>query len=116
MSEGPSQDLITDALTLLERIKDTGKIRRGTNEVTKSLERGKAMMVFIGGDVSPPEIVRHIPLLAKEKGVAYLEVPSAEVLGSSAGLDVPAASISISDAGSSEAELKSIVERVKQFN
>lgn len=115
-SNAPSQDLITDALTLLERIKDTGKIRRGTNEVTKALERGTALMVFIGGDVSPPEIIRHLPLLAKEKDVAYLEVPSSEILGKSAGLDVPSASIAVADAGSSEAELRSIIERVKQFN
>jgi large subunit ribosomal protein L7Ae len=116
MSEEPSQDLITDALTLLERVKDTGKIRKGTNEVTKAIERGNASLIFIGADVSPPEIIRHLPLLAKEKGVAYLEVPSAQVLGESAGIDVPAASVAIEDAGSADSELKSIVERVKQFN
>ena len=116
MSDEPSQDLITDALTLLERIRDTGKIRKGTNEVTKCLERGNAKMVFIGKDVSPPEVVRHLPLLSKEKNVAFLEVPSSEILGTSAGLDVPSASVAIADAGSYDAELKSIVERVKQFN
>jgi large subunit ribosomal protein L7Ae len=116
MSEEPSQDLITDALTLLERVKDTGKIRKGTNEVTKAIERGNASLVFIGADVSPPEIIRHLPLLAKEKGIAYLEVPSSQVLGESAGIDVPAASVAIENAGSADSELKSIVERVKQFN
>jgi len=115
-SDSPSQDLITDALTLLERIRDTGLIRKGTNEVTKSLERGNALIVFIAEDVSPPEIVRHLPLLAQEKNVAYLWVPSSEILGSSAGLDVHAASVAVTHAGSSDAELKSVIERVKQFN
>ncbi|MDH5402921.1 MAG: ribosomal L7Ae/L30e/S12e/Gadd45 family protein [Candidatus Heimdallarchaeota archaeon] len=115
MSE-PSQDLINDALSLLERIKDTGKIRKGTNEVTKCIERGKALLVYIGVDVSPPEIIRHLPLLSKEKHVAYLNVPSAEDLGRSAGIDVSAASVAIEHAGGVDAELKSIVERVKQFN
>lgn len=116
MSNEPSQDLINDALNLLERIKDTGKIRKGTNEVTKCIERGKASLIFIGSDVSPPEIIRHLPLLAKEKDIAFLQVPSSDILGQSAGIDVPAASVAIEDAGSSDAELKSIVERVKQFN
>ena len=116
MSEEPSQELVTDALNLLERIKDIGKIRRGTNEVTKCIERGNANLIFIGVDTTPPEIIRHLPLLAKEKNVAYLEVPSSEVLGQSAGIDVPAASVAIEDAGSADNELKSIVERVKQFN
>ena len=43
-------------------------------------------------------------------------MPSSEILGKSAGLDVPSASIAVADAGSSEAELRSIIERVKQFN
>lgn len=116
MSNEPSQDLINDALTLLERIRDTGRIRKGTNEVTKCIERGNAEIVFIGQDVSPPEIIRHLPLLAKEKNIAYLEVPSSEVLGQSAGIDVPAASVAVEEAGSAESELKSIIERVKQFN
>lgn len=112
----PSEDLIQDALMLLSRVKDTGKIKRGTNEVTKALERGLARLVFFGEDVNPPEIVRHIPLLAKEKNVAYLSVPSAESLGTSAGIEVSAASVAIIDAGSAESELRSIIERVKQFN
>ena len=117
MSEqGPSEDLIKDALTLLTKLRDTGKIRKGTNEVTKCIERGLARLVYVGGDVSPPEIVRHLPILSKEKNVAYLSIPSSERLGNAVGLDVSAASVAIQDAGSSEADLKSIVERVRQFN
>ncbi|MHA2251337.1 MAG: ribosomal L7Ae/L30e/S12e/Gadd45 family protein [Candidatus Kariarchaeaceae archaeon] len=115
MSE-PSEDLITDALTLLNRIRDTGKIRRGTNEVTKLIERGKALLVFISQDINPPEIVRHLPILAKEKNVAYLNVPSSERLGNAAGIDVGSASVAIQDAGSADTDLRSIIERVKQFN
>ena len=115
MSE-PSEDLITDALTLLTRIKDTGKIRKGTNEVTKAIERGQALLVYISQDVSPPEIIRHLPILAKEKNIAYLNVPSSDRLGNAAGIDVNAASVAIQDAGSAESDLKSVIERVKQFN
>ncbi len=115
MSE-PSEDLITDALSLLNRIRDTGKIRKGTNEVTKCIERGDALLVFISQDVNPPEIIRHLPILAKEKNIAYLNVPSSERLGNAAGIDVGAASVAIQNAGSAETDLKSIVERVKQFN
>lgn len=117
MSEqGPSEDLIKDALTLLTKLRDSGKIRKGTNEVTKCIERGKARLVYVGGDVTPPEIIRHLPILAREKNVAYLEIPSSERLGNAAGLDVSAASVAIQDAGSADSDLKSIVERVKQFN
>jgi large subunit ribosomal protein L7Ae len=115
-SEQIPEELITDALLLLEQVKDGGRIKRGTNEVTKAIERGKARLVFIGADVTPAEIVRHLPILAKEKDVAYIQIPEAKSLGNSAGLQVGAASVAIVDAGKSDAQLKSIVERVKQFN
>jgi len=112
----PSEDLIKDALTLLTKLREVGKIRKGTNEVTKCIERGVARLVYIAEDVTPPEVIRHLPILAKEKNVAFLNIPSSERLGNAAGLDVGAASVAIQDAGSADADLKSIIDRVKQFN
>ena len=116
MSEQPPEELINDALLLLQQVTESGKIKKGTNEVTKQLERGNARLVFLAGDVTPAEIVRHLPILSKEKGVAYLKIPESKALGNAAGIEVGAASVVIIDAGRSESELKSIVERVKQFN
>jgi large subunit ribosomal protein L7Ae len=115
MSEIP-EELIEDSLKLLSIVSDTGKIKKGTNEVTKALERGTAMIIYIADDVNPKEITRHLPILAAEKNVAYMIVPTSERLGKSAGIEVGAASVAIVDAASSDGELKSIVERVKQFN
>lgn len=116
MSDQPPEELINDALQLLQQVVESGKIKKGTNEVTKQLERGNAKMVYLAGDVTPAEIVRHLPILSKEKGVAYLQIPEAKALGNAAGIEVAAASVVIIDAGRSESELRSIVERVKQFN
>ncbi len=110
------EELIEDSLKLLNIISDTGKIKKGTNEVTKALERGTALIIYIADDINPAEITRHLPILAAEKNVAYMMVPTSERLGKSAGIEVGAASVAIVDAASSDGELKSIVERVKQFN
>lgn len=45
------QELQDKALEALELARDTGKIRKGTNEVTKAIERGVAQLVLIGEDV-----------------------------------------------------------------
>ena len=79
----------------IEVAKATGKIKKGVNEVTKSIEKGDAKLVAYAKDISPPEIIMHIPLLCKEKEILCIEVPSKEELGASAGLDVPTASVSI---------------------
>jgi len=51
------QDLVDATYEVLRQSKQTGKIRRGTNEVTKAIERGIAKLVVIAEDVEPPEIV-----------------------------------------------------------
>ncbi|PLW79610.1 50S ribosomal protein L7ae [Candidatus Woesearchaeota archaeon] len=77
----------------IELAKSTGKIRKGTNEVTKAIEKGQAKLVAIASDVSPKEIVMHMPILAKEKGIPCFEVGVKEELGAAAGIPVGTASV-----------------------
>ena len=81
------------ALEAIEIARTSGKIKKGTNEATKALERGVAKLVAVAKDVSPPEIVMHLPILAKEKGVPYVQIDSKEELGAAAGIKVPTSAI-----------------------
>ncbi len=92
----------------VELAKATGKLRKGTNETTKALEKGEAKLVVIAKDASPPEITMHLPLLAEEKGVPCVEIPSKEDLGASAGIDVSTASIAITVEGEAKNLIKEI--------
>lgn len=76
-----------------------GKVKKGTNETTKAVERGLAKLVLIAEDVDPPEVVMHLPLLCEEKKVPYLYVPSKKRLGESAGIEVSAASVAVIEVG-----------------
>jgi len=42
------------AYEAVELARTTGKIKKGTNEVTKSIERGTAKLVIYAKDVNPP--------------------------------------------------------------
>ena len=101
------------ALEAVELARTTGKLKKGTNEATKAIERGTAKLVVIAKDVSPPEITMHLPLLGKEKGIPVVEVPSKEELGVAAGLSVPAVSIAIVQEGDAKAIVKEIAEEFK---
>ncbi len=79
----------------VEVARNTGKIKKGSNEVTKAIERGVAKLVVVAKDVQPAEVIMHLPLLAKEKGVPCVEVPSKEQLGAAAGLTVSTGAIAI---------------------
>ncbi len=90
------------AYEAIELANKTGKIRKGTNEVTKAVEKGKAKLVVIAQDVTPKEITMHIPVLCKEKNVPCVEVPSKEELGAAAGMPVGTAAVEITEPGESK--------------
>ena len=109
MAEG----LSNRALEAVEIARTTGKLKKGTNEVTKAIERGTAKLVLVAKDVSPPEVTMHLPLLGKEKGVPVIEVPSKEELGAAAGLTVPAVSVAVVQEGEAKVIIKEINEELK---
>ena len=92
----------------VEVARATGKIRKGGNEATKSLEKGEAKLVVIAKDVSPPEITMHLPALCEEKGITLVEVAKREDLGAAAGLGVPTTAIAIVEEG----EAKDIIKQL----
>jgi ribosomal protein L7Ae-like RNA K-turn-binding protein len=84
-------------------------VRKGSNEVTKSVERGPASLVVIAGDVEPEEVVIHIPSICEQKKIAYTYVPSKLDLGKSIGLNVPCTAIAVENPGSAASAIKDII-------
>ncbi len=103
-----SNKIKMDIYQILEKVKRTGKIEKGTNEVTKAIERGTAKLVVYAADVEPKEIVQHLPILCREKKVPCQEVESKQKLGIAVGLPVSASSIVVVEAGEAEAEITSL--------
>jgi large subunit ribosomal protein L7Ae len=109
------KDLVDRAYEAVEKARDTGKLRKGTNESTKAIERKQAVLVVIAEDIEPAEIVAHLPPLCDEKGVPYIYVPSKRELGAAAGIDVGCSAVAIADAGEAADTVREIVERVKEL-
>ncbi len=98
---------MTDVYSIIEKAKRTGKIEKGTNEVTKAIERGTAKFVAYASDVEPKEIVQHIPLLCKEKKIPCHEIDSRQKLGIAVGIPVSASSVAVIEAGEAEGDIAS---------
>jgi len=97
-----------DTYGIVEKAKRTGKLEKGTNEVTKAIERGTAKFVVYAKDVEPKEIVQHLPILCKEKGIPCQEVESKQKLGIAVGLSVSTSSIAIIEEGEAKADIASL--------
>jgi large subunit ribosomal protein L7Ae len=109
------EDLVSPIYEALRVAHESGKVKKGTNEVTKAIERGISKLVIIAEDVEPPEVVAHLPILCEEHGAAYAFVPSKQDLGKALGIDVTSAAASIIDAGDAQHIVDQIIASLSQI-
>ncbi len=105
-------DKVLQAVTVA---KATGKVRKGVNETTKTIERGLAKLVIMAMDVQPEEILMHLPVLCEEKKVPYVYVPSKVELGQATGISVPTSSIAVSEEGDAKNLIAEIVTKIEDL-
>jgi large subunit ribosomal protein L7Ae len=86
------------------------------NEVTKSIERQLAKLIIMAEDVSPPEILFHIPLLCEEKGIPYGYLSTKKELGNTARINVSASAIAIENVGTgNEGVLNDVIKKLEEI-
>lgn len=107
------KELVDKTYEIVEIARDGGKLRKGTNEVTKLVERGEALFVVMAEDVSPPEILMHMPALCDEKNIPYAFVPGKAELGNACGLEKPTAAVAVLDASKGKPALDELAEKLK---
>jgi U4/U6 small nuclear ribonucleoprotein SNU13 len=87
---------------ILDLVQQSGhykQLRKGANEVTKTLNRGISEFIVMAADTEPIEILLHLPLLCEDKNVPYVFVPSKTALGRACGVSRPvvACSVTVND-------------------
>ena len=97
-----------NVLEAIEIARNSGKIRKGANEATKAIEKGQAKLVAYAADVTPKEIIMHLPLLCKEKNIHCFEVSKKDDLGAAAGLTVPTAAVAVVKEGEAKSAIEAL--------
>ncbi|CAI7739730.1 unnamed protein product [Closterium sp. NIES-54] len=64
--------------------KHKGYLRRGVKEVAKAVRKGERGVCVLGGDVSPIDVISHLPVVCEEANIPYTYVPSRADLGNAA--------------------------------
>lgn len=103
------------SLEALEIARDTGKIKRGINEVTKAIERGLAKLVIIATDIEPAEIAAHLPLLCDEKKILYTFPAPKKKLGRVSGIDINTSAVAVLEAGDAKGLIKDLADKLAQI-
>ncbi|KAL0359059.1 UNVERIFIED_CONTAM: H/ACA ribonucleoprotein complex subunit-like protein [Sesamum angustifolium] len=66
-------------LKLVRRAAEHKCLKRGVKEVVKSIRRGNKGICVIAGNISPIDVITHVPILCEEANIPYIYVPSKEV-------------------------------------
>ena len=85
---------------ILKLVKKAGKaksVRRGVKEVQKALKKGAngVGLCIIAGNVSPVDVITHLPTMCEENDVPYVFVPSKADLGSAGSTKRPTSVVMI---------------------
>ncbi|CAA6670653.1 unnamed protein product [Spirodela intermedia] len=67
-------------LKLVRRAAESKCLKRGVKEVVKSIRRGHKGLCVIAGNISPIDVITHVPILCEEADIPYVYVPSKEDL------------------------------------
>ncbi|KAF5734098.1 hypothetical protein HS088_TW16G00540 [Tripterygium wilfordii] len=67
-------------LKLVRKAAEQKCVKRGVKEVVKSIRRGNKGICVIAGNISPIDVITHVPILCEEADIPYIYVPSKEDL------------------------------------
>ncbi|SDO96584.1 large subunit ribosomal protein L7A [Paenibacillus sp. yr247] len=73
-----------------DKVKQAKNISVGTKKVTKTVEQGKAIEVFVSKDADP-RLTINLVTLCSQKGIPVTYVDSMKMLGKACGIEVGAA-------------------------
>ncbi|KCV73428.1 H/ACA ribonucleoprotein complex subunit 2 [Fonticula alba] len=76
-----SKKMTKKVLKTVKQATSSKQLRRGVKEVIKALRKKETGVVVFAGDISPIDVISHIPVLCEDNSVPYVFVPSREDLG-----------------------------------
>lgn len=66
---------------LVKKATKAKKVKRGVKEALKAIKKDQKGLVVLAGDISPIDVLSHIPVLCEESNVPYVFVRSKADLG-----------------------------------
>ncbi|KAG0357930.1 NHP2-like protein 1, partial [Gamsiella multidivaricata] len=109
--------LTNSIMDLVQQASHYKQLKKGANEVTKTLNRGIAEFIVMTADTEPIEILLHLPLLCEDKNVPYVFVPSKTALGRACGVSRPviAASVTSNEGSDLKAQILAIKLQIEKL-
>merc|ERR1712159_641703 len=66
---------------VIKKATKSKQVLRGVKEVVKAVRKGTKGLAVIAGNISPMDVISHLPILCEDKDVPYVYVRAKEELG-----------------------------------
>ncbi|KAK0752407.1 putative 13 kd U4/U6.U5 snRNP associate protein [Schizothecium vesticola] len=111
------QALVQEILDCIQQAGHYRQLKKGANEATKSVSRGTSELIILAADTQPLSIVLHLPLLAEEKNVPYVFLPSKIAIGRACGVSRPVIAVSLTsnEASDLNAKIRALRDKVERL-
>lgn len=81
---------------LVKKASSAKLVKKGVKDVVKALRKGEKGLCVIAGDISPIDVISHLPMLCEDRQVPYIYVPSKLDLGTASCTKRPTSCVLIS--------------------
>jgi U4/U6 small nuclear ribonucleoprotein SNU13 len=111
------ETLSQQLLDLVQQASHCKQVRKGANEVTKTINRGIAELIVLACDTSPLAVILPLPRLCEDESVPYVYIRSQHALGRACGISRPvvAASITTNEASTLAGQFKRVKDAVERL-
>merc|ERR1712137_1143325 len=82
-------------LRLTKKASKDKQLRRGVKEEVKAVRKNEKGLCIIAGDISPIDVIPHLPILCEEAGIPYIYVPTKQELGAASATKRPTSCVLI---------------------
>lgn len=93
-----SKKLTKKLYKVVKKSQKAKRLKRGVREVVKGLRKDEKGLIILAGDVSPIDVISHIPVFCEDKGVPYCYVPTRRDLGAAAFTKRPTSVVMVQEA------------------
>ncbi|EPQ59242.1 L30e-like protein, partial [Gloeophyllum trabeum ATCC 11539] len=79
----------------IKRASKQRQVKRGVKEVVKGIRKGERGLLVLAADITPIDIISHLPVLSEDAQIPYVFVPSKEELGHSSSTKRPTSCVMV---------------------
>ncbi|KAI9448201.1 50S ribosomal protein L30e-like protein [Lactarius indigo] len=79
----------------IKRASKARQVKRGVKEVAKAIRKGEKGLLILAADITPIDIISHLPVLSEEAQIPYIFIPSKEELGHASSTKRPTSCVMI---------------------